>query len=812
MPNKQDNGQFDILISNPPYSVDAFRRMLKYGAESFDLYSSLTDNSSEIECLFIERMKQLLKVGGLAGVILPSSMLSNGGIYSRARDIIFKYFNVKAIVELGSGTFMETGTNTVILFLERRPDNDHEKINQAINAFFTNKHDITVSGIERVFSAYVANVYDDLQYEDYVSFINGKPSDTMKAHELWIDYEKEHGSGIYFSLIRHEEKKIGEFLIDHLRNKIDTKKLKPADLTDAKMKVGKFFADYKEFSIHGLDRAISGFIKHEYDDDIEFTDYVSFIKHSPNDKILSHRLYSDYISRVCMKCFETEKEKMLYFILTYNQNIVVAKSGQKQDEKAFLGYEFCKRRGSEGLKLLSSGSMLYDENDIANSQKVNSYILNAFLGKTNIQINETVAGHVFYGYMSGYFEYGTNKFTKRVNLNKIGRIASKWPQITLSDVLTTLESGSRPSGGVSSITDGSISIGGEHIGLDGKLNMNNMRFVPRKFYQDSKLGKILPNDVLICKDGALTGKVCMVPETLPYDEMMANEHVFILRTNEQMLQKYLFSVLFSEQGQALLRSNVTGQAQGGLNATNLKNIKIPLPTIDVQKKIISDFEANGIEINKTKTSIIENKQGIVDVFLEMFGNPVYNPKGWNLETLSELGDLNRGISKHRPRNAPELLGGEHPLIQTGEVAAADLYITDYTSTYSDVGLHQSRKWPKGTLCITIAANIAKTAILDFDACFPDSIVGFISSDKVNHVFLHYWFSFFQKSLEEQAPQLAQKNINLEILRNLKVIVPPFELQNDFARFCTETHTTIAGYQNTLNETLKKRNEILSQYL
>jgi len=117
-------------------------------------------------------------------------MLSNGGIYSRARDIIFKYFSVKAIVELGSGTFMETGTNTVILFLERRPDSDHEKITQAINTFFTNKRDVAVSGIERAFSTFVANVYDGLEYEDYLSFINEKPSDAMKAHELWIDSER----------------------------------------------------------------------------------------------------------------------------------------------------------------------------------------------------------------------------------------------------------------------------------------------------------------------------------------------------------------------------------------------------------------------------------------------------------------------------------------------------------------------------------------------------------------------------------------------------------------------------------------------
>jgi len=126
--DKKNNGQFDILISNPPYSVEAFKSTLKNGEDTFELYNCLTDNSSEIECLFVERMKQLLKIGGWAGVVLPVSILSNGGIYSKTREIIFKYFKVKAIVELGSGTFMKTGTNTIILFLERRPDNEYREI------------------------------------------------------------------------------------------------------------------------------------------------------------------------------------------------------------------------------------------------------------------------------------------------------------------------------------------------------------------------------------------------------------------------------------------------------------------------------------------------------------------------------------------------------------------------------------------------------------------------------------------------------------------------------------------------------------
>ena len=91
-------------------------------------------------------------------------------------------------------------------------------------------------------------------------------------------------------------------------------------------------------------------------------------------------------------------------------------------------------------------------------------------------------------------------------------------------------------------------------------------------------------------------------------------------------------------------------------------------------------------------------------------------------------------------------------------------------------------WDKGTLCITIAANIAKTAILEFDACFPDSVVGFIANEKTNNIFIHYWFSFFQAILESQAPESAQKNINLKILSELKVIVPEKEKQNEFVDF------------------------------
>jgi type I restriction enzyme S subunit len=108
-------------------------------------------------------------------------------------------------------------------------------------------------------------------------------------------------------------------------------------------------------------------------------------------------------------------------------------------------------------------------------------------------------------------------------------------------------------------------------------------------------------------------------------------------------------------------------------------------------------------------------------------------------------------------------------------------------------------WPKGTLLITIAANIAKTGILTFDACFPDSIVGFRSEEAATIEFVRTWLSFLQKSLEDSAPESAQKNINLALLRNLSVPVPPFEQQHEFARRVTAVETLKTAHRASLAE-------------
>ncbi len=248
-----------------------------------------------------------------------------------------------------------------------------------------------------------------------------------------------------------------------------------------------------------------------------------------------------------------------------------------------------------------------------------------------------------------------------------------------------------------------------------------------------------------------------------------------------------------------------------LNKTQFSNLEVPLLPVGEQKQIACNLNKIDKLIFLRKQQLAKLDELVKARFVEMFGDPVKNTMDWEIKPLSELGELNRGVSKARPRNSPELLGGPYPLIQTGEVANAKTYITSFNSTYSEKGLAQSKMWPKGTLCITIAANIAQTSILTFDACFPDSVVGFISRNMTNELFIHYWFSFFQKILDEQAPQVAQKNINLKILSELNVIVPPLSLQNRFAAFVERVDKQKQTVQQSLEKLELMKKALMQEY-
>jgi len=177
---------------------------------------------------------------------------------------------------------------------------------------------------------------------------------------------------------------------------------------------------------------------------------------------------------------------------------------------------------------------------------------------------------------------------------------------------------------------------------------------------------------------------------------------------------------------------------------------------------------------------------------------------WSERTIDELGYVSRGRSRHRPRDAEHLYGGNYPFIQTGDIKHSNLYITEYSQTYSEAGLAQSRLWKAGTLCITIAANIADTAILSFDACFPDSVMGFIADeDKADARFVKYLFdALLQKRFQQFTQGAAQDNLSQEKLLSLKFPVPDVTLQRRIA--------DILSAYDDLIENNRRRIELLEQ--
>ena len=301
------------------------------------------------------------------------------------------------------------------------------------------------------------------------------------------------------------------------------------------------------------------------------------------------------------------------------------------------------------------------------------------------------------------------------------------------------------------------------------------------------------------------------PYILKIDGCIHDGWLVLRDENNVFDKKFLYYYLSAPITYKKFKSMAVGGVVNNLNSDMVRKVHVPIPSQEEQHRISDRLDKVSNVIFLRNQQLAKLDELVKARFVEMFGDPVKNTMDWEIKPLSELGELNRGVSKARPRNSPELLGGPYPLIQTGEVANAKTYITSFNSTYSEKGLAQSKMWPKGTLCITIAANIAQTSILTFDACFPDSVVGFISRNMTNELFIHYWFSFFQKILDEQAPQVAQKNINLKILSELNVIVPPLSLQNRFAAFVERVDQQKQTVQQSLEKLELMKKALMQEY-
>ena len=692
----KDNQQFDILLSNPPYSVAAFINTTRdyYTEKNFELYDKLTDNSSEIECLFVERTKQLLKDGGVAGVILPSSILTNSGIYTKTRELILKYFEIVAITELGSNTFMATGTNTVVLFLRRR--NNYECINlqKDVDKFFKDFKDVTINNIETPVSKYVNHVWEGLAFDDYVTLLEQNPDDKVKTHDLFKEYSQK----------------------------------------------------------------------------------------------INHKTEKEFWNKV----LELEKEKIYYFILAYPQKLVVVKTGEKDAEKQFLGYEFSNRRGSEGIHAIQKGksidecTKLFDIDTFDNPQKASTYIYRAFENDFDSSIDETLKNNIIRINLLDMMTFDRADFEKVINVKakKKVKIESKYPISKIGELVNNLDSKRIPLSKNERIA-GNI----PYYGATGIIDYID------KYLFDEQL-------VLIGEDGAKWG-ANEDSSFIITGKSWVNNHAHVLKPNRnKIIDKYLVEIL----NKLDLSVYITGQNVPKLNQTNLNDIQIPLPPLEIQQKIVDEIETIEKENHLKKQEILKLQDKIKNISL-------INAEYKKLEDFAIL--LKRGKSPKYSLNETDI-----KILKSGQIRGLsnfDLSKIYYASSTMSV---DERLLIENDLLInsTGVGTAGRVNIFNLKGnYFVDSHVTILRLDKTKLLPLYTLYQLYYnvgfKNIEKMATgQSGQIELAIKTIANIKIPVPPVEDQQKIVSQIEELEKQIAQAQAIIDNSKQQKQEILDKYL
>ncbi|EHR7196505.1 N-6 DNA methylase [Campylobacter jejuni] len=558
-----ESNSFDLLIANPPYSVKGFLETLS--DKSKNTYKLFNDDinmetNNSIECFFCERANQILNDNAKAAIILPSSILNKDSIYKNTREILFQNFDFIAIVELGNQTFGATGTNTIILFLRKKETFKQENhlISQDYSLIKERIEAENLKDNESFYQNYLSAYCDFRKFDKelYSNFLNGNLDSKLAELEAFKDYR------------------------NAFRQTSDYKRLKESKI-------------YKE---------------------------------SKDKQDLEDKAFLAYAQAI-------EKDKLLYFSLSLNQEVLIIKSPSDiKEQKKFLGYEWSNRKGDEGLKELHEPylSPLFERGNPQNEAKLNTLICKAFL-KTLSDIPKDLQGYAGKARLIDMMDFEKVEFNKAISLNPSNStqsemsnpfINSKFELVRLKDFVLDIQTAKRPSGGVGKYENGALSLGGEHIdNKSGYIKLDNPKYVPIEFYESFALqdkGIVKQFDILICKDGALTGKIAMVRNEFIRKSAMINEHIFLLRCDNIAKQKYLFYILHSYSGQQALKSKITGSAQGGINKTNLESILIPNADFEIQKQIVAECEKVEEQYNTIRMSV-EEYQKLIKAILQKCG-------------------------------------------------------------------------------------------------------------------------------------------------------------------------------------------------
>ena len=721
---------FDVLIANPPFAVEGFLKTLSDAdKERYQLIQATGENSNtdNIECFFLERIYHLMAPGGVVGVIVPDSILSDpDAVHIHTREILLKYFDLVSIAELGRVTFSETGTITVVLFLSRKLKSQEERPEQAeqyanrVKDLFGGDEQNEIFEDDDLIQAYCDHI--GIPYTEYIKLFNQTTLDPLAElleYDIFKDYQRDFDPEKVLKEI--EESK------EH-RNKTEE---------EQSVELGRQFIEY----IHKI-----------------------------------------------------EKDKLYYFMLAHEQKnkvLIVNAPSTDKEQKQFLGYKWSKRKGNEGIQYNGGDTVndiitaLFDPNNLKNDTKINTTIKRNFLGKTT----DPLPDHCHYTKLTDMLNFSRVGFDKIISLtpSQDTKIETQHPLVKLGDEIETIETGNRPKGGVENISSGAWSLGGEHIHpTTGRVDLSKPKYVPLEFYHGSTRGILQENDILLCKDGALTGKIALLRDELNDEKAMVNEHVFLFRCSSELKQHYIFNFLFSKNGQNLLKHNITGSAQGGLNSTNLKEIKIPFPPSQIQQQIADECEAVDMETDAAHQAIAAAKETIEEKVQTVIN------ADHNMMKIGRILTLEYGISLPEKKR----IDGDFPVYGSNGV----------------VGTHNEFSVDAPCIIVGRKGSAGKVNWSDKN-CTPIDTTFYVELSDETSVDLKFIYHML-KSLN--LPSLKRGSgpggINRNNVYGLQIPMPTLNVQQQFAAEVERFEAKITEAQAVIDNATERKNAILKKYL
>ena len=584
---------FSVLVANPPYSVSGFLETLpEEDRERYTLnnYISNIEKNNSIETFFIERAAQLLKSGGVAAMVLPASVLSGTGLYMYTREILLKNFDVVGICCFDKKTFGQTSTRTITLFLRRKDlEPDFAKhLDNRIESWFTgNTSDDTYYKDSDKINSYIERM--GYKKEDYRKFLNGELTESFMESEMVKDYLKALN-------IKKQTSNANSIGLNSRAKKV----------RDEAQKFIKS-RSYKDLTPAG-----------KLQEELRFT--LRFIR-------------------------EIEKEKLNYFLLAASNPqpvLLVQSPTDKDQEKSFLGYEWSNRKGDEGIHYLNTGKLkkassddedadddtirqikgvngistpLFNPMDINDVSKINS-LVRANFNKENLELNEGISKFVSMGNLVDMMDFSRVIFTKEIKTSFLTKQIffddEKFEMKALATIATFIQRGKNPVYGEEGIQV--IKSGQARGGIE--FDFSKVYFATNYDSEDKRILK--KGDILINSTGVGTaGRVTLFDLNGKY---AVDNHITILRTKNGVDNLYVFYTLAYGIGFKNIEAMAAGTSgQIELSVSTIQNIKIPLPPIDIQKKIVEECEKIDQVVTKNKEMIREMQTNMEAIISSLEG-------------------------------------------------------------------------------------------------------------------------------------------------------------------------------------------------